>query len=210
MRLLRTASAFAVVMGLCVGGADALAAPKKKGKKKKKAAPTEETAAPTEEGAATEGDAAAPAGGWTGGAPYGMAGCGLGTMVIKSQDKIPQFFAATTNGTSGSQTFGIISGTSNCKPMAAEAMANFHREQKLFVANNLNHLSKDAARGDGEMLRAFAASMGCEDTQYATFAIMSQERYDAIFQGKDPEAVWANFVREVKLNDSLGATCGKV
>ena len=46
-------------------------------------------------------------------AQYGMAGCGLGSVVI-SDDGFLQVFAATTNGTSYSQSFGITSGTSNC------------------------------------------------------------------------------------------------
>ena len=42
-------------------------------------------------------------------------GCGLGSMIIKNQNStMLQAIAATTNGTSGNQTFGITSGTSNC------------------------------------------------------------------------------------------------
>ena len=42
-------------------------------------------------------------------------GCGLGTVVMGGQSgPAPQVLAVTTNGTSGSQTFGISSGTSGC------------------------------------------------------------------------------------------------
>ena len=44
----------------------------------------------------------------------GDAGCGLGGMLIKSNTKLMQLFAVTTNGTLGSQTFGITFGTSGC------------------------------------------------------------------------------------------------
>ena len=44
---------------------------------------------------------------------YGSAGCGLGSLVFKQNDGT-QILAATTNGTFGSQTFGITFGTSNC------------------------------------------------------------------------------------------------
>ena len=43
------------------------------------------------------------------------AGCGLGSMIIQENTKVMQLLAATTNGSFGSQTFGISTGTSNCK-----------------------------------------------------------------------------------------------
>jgi len=47
--------------------------------------------------------------------PYGMAGCGLGSIAFgNDQTMFKQVLAATTNGTFGTQTFGITSGTSNC------------------------------------------------------------------------------------------------
>src|SRR6186713_935077 len=51
---------------------------------------------------------------------YGPAGCGLGSMIFEPDSGFTQVFAATTNGTSGNQTFGITSGTSNCDPGAAK------------------------------------------------------------------------------------------
>ena len=48
-----------------------------------------------------------------GAAKYGPAGCGLGSMIFDPDSGFTQIFAATTNGTSGNQTFGISTGTSN-------------------------------------------------------------------------------------------------
>ena len=46
---------------------------------------------------------------------YGMAGCGLGSLLFGNDNTtLMQILAATTNGLFGSQTFGITSGTSNC------------------------------------------------------------------------------------------------
>src|SRR5512137_902647 len=47
---------------------------------------------------------------------YGAAGCGLGSMAFNKQPGIFQILAATTNSLTGTQTFGITSGTSNCGP----------------------------------------------------------------------------------------------
>ena len=52
-------------------------------------------------------------------APYGMAGCGLGSMLFG--DGGLQTSAATTNGIVANQSFGITSGTSNCVDNPASA-----------------------------------------------------------------------------------------
>ena len=52
-------------------------------------------------------------------AGYGAAGCGLGSFVFGDNNSWwAQTLGATTNGTSGSQTFGITTGTSNCDASA--------------------------------------------------------------------------------------------
>lgn len=44
-------------------------------------------------------------------------GCGLGFIVWRGERGVaPQILAVTTNGTFGTQTFGITSGTSGCDP----------------------------------------------------------------------------------------------
>ncbi len=67
---------------------------------------------------------------------YGMAGCGLGSLAFGDDNGKIQIIAATTNGTSGTQTFGITSGTSNCNPEDANVAANMN----VYVeANRLAH-----------------------------------------------------------------------
>jgi hypothetical protein len=89
-------------------------------------------------------------------------GCGLGSLVIKDQSTVMlQVLAATTNGTSGSQTFGITSGTSNCnKP------SNFVSNDKLnqFVGENMDELALDISAGKGETLATVAKLMNVENT----------------------------------------------
>jgi len=78
---------------------------------------------------------------------YGMAGCGLGSVVIGKSGS--QISAATTNGTSFSQPFGITSGTSNCDAGAASSST---ASVTIFVAANREALQKDISRGSGETL----------------------------------------------------------
>lgn len=91
---------------------------------------------------------------------YGVAGCGLGSIVIGNDPGIVQIFAATTNGTSMNQTFGITSGTSNCDDTAASKSS-----AKAFVETNRVALSKDMARGRGETIASLSQLAGCADAQ---------------------------------------------
>jgi hypothetical protein len=75
------------------------------------------------------------------------AGCGLGKMLFEGKSgMVPHILAATTNGSSGNNTFGITSGTSGCE---ADSVIKREHEQEVFVANNFDNLSQDMARGDG-------------------------------------------------------------
>lgn len=90
-------------------------------------------------------------------------GCGLGSIIIKDQNStVLQALAATTNGTSGNQTFGISSGTSNC-----DRPSHFVSNDKLnqFVAQNMDELAMDISAGQGETLNTVAKLMNVEDTK---------------------------------------------
>jgi len=88
---------------------------------------------------------------------YGAAGCGLGSIVIGNKPGFMQVLAATTNGTSGSQTFGITSGTSNCADTGGGA-----KSAQNFVETNREALAKDIARGQGETIASLSALAGCQ------------------------------------------------
>lgn len=89
---------------------------------------------------------------------YGTAGCGLGSLIFKPDSGFTQIFAATTNGTFGTQTFGITSGTSNC-----DDASGGDQSAKAFVQTNRAALSKDIARGRGETISSLAELAGCKD-----------------------------------------------
>jgi len=92
---------------------------------------------------------------------YGMAGCGLGSMMMGKQGN--QVLAATTNGSTGnSQSMGITTGTSNCTD---DGVAMIDREQEMFTEANFELLKQDIAQGQGENLNALASLMGCNSDQ---------------------------------------------
>src|SRR6185369_9628162 len=105
---------------------------------------------------------------------YGTAGCGLGTLVMGKDGS--QVLAATTNGTSGSQTFGITSGTSNCTDDGHMASRN---QLPIFLDVNKAALANDMARGNGETLSHVSYALGCSDT--VTFNSVMQKNYSTVF-----------------------------
>jgi len=133
---------------------------------------------------------------------YGTAGCGLGSLVFQDQPGAVQIFAATTNGTFGSQTFGITTGTSNC---GAGMMKTGTRN---FVDANREALAKDISRGQGEAIGALTVINACEDSTKVGAAL--QKEFQAIFpsaQASSDEVTDA-ILRALHADPSVG--CGKV
>lgn len=111
-----------------------------------------------------------------------QTGCGLGSMVIKDDSSaIMLALQATTNGTSGSQTFGITSGTSGCNK--TKFVMNERAEE--FVASNMDILAKEIAVGHGESLDTLAELLNVEDK--AAFAVALQSNYNSIYTSKQVE-----------------------
>jgi len=137
---------------------------------------------------------AAGGGGLMGNGKYGSAGCGLGSLVFENQAGPVQILAATTNGTSGSQTFGMTTGTSNC-PSAFKEASNERLNE--FAVANLDALAKDIARGQGESLDALAELMGISVDQRAETYAKLQSNFASIFTSEKVQApeVVDNIVR---------------
>jgi hypothetical protein len=105
---------------------------------------------------------------------YGPAGCGLGSLIFEPNSGFTQIFAATTNGTFGSQTFGISSGTSNCADTGGGSDS-----AKAFVETNRTALAKDVARGQGETIESLSRLGGCADARAVGASL--QRNFDRVF-----------------------------
>jgi len=116
---------------------------------------------------------------------YGAAGCGLGSMIFGNEPGMIQTFAATTNGTSANQLFGITTGTSNC-----EKQPKFASSKKLneFVQANMDNLAKDIAMGHGESLSTLAELMGISADSKPVFYSKLQSNFSNIFTSEKVEA----------------------
>lgn len=138
--------------------------------------------------------------------PYGMAGCGLGTLVISDNSTWPQVAVWFLNNSIAPQTSAITTGTSNCTEAMPEEAAR--QEQETFVQVNFSNLSKEAAQGNGQILSAMAELLGCaENGDDSAFAQLSADRYSAIFSDAQPSAVVNNYKREIGMNPALKGTC---
>lgn len=123
---------------------------------------------------------------------YGDAGCGLGSLVFNDQSGFVQIFAATTNGLSGNQTFGITTGTLNCGGGGSSPTAlNYIEANKAVLAN-------DIARGQGETLAGLSEVLGCKSS--VELGSQLQKNFNTIFpsQAVDAQAVEGSIKNVIK------------
>src|SRR5262245_25654265 len=108
-------------------------------------------------------------------------GCGLGKLAwadYSHQKNIaPQVMMATTNGTFGSTTFGISTGTSGC---TNDGKVWTENKTTMFAELNFENLSQEIAQGQGEHLASLATLMGVPADQHGAFFAMTQERYTSL------------------------------
>lgn len=133
-------------------------------------------------------------------AGYGAAGCGLGSIIIGSKPGFMQVFAATTNGTFASQTFGITFGTSNCGDGAVAA------GPKVFIEANKEALAKDMSRGSGETIQNLSAVAGCKDS--AQVGTHLQRNFQAIAPSMQTPSFSETVMQSLRSDKSLA--CGKL
>ncbi len=109
-----------------------------------------------------------------------QTGCGLGSQIIKDDNSAVMLsIQATTNGTSGNQTFGITSGTSGC----TKTKFVMNERAAEFVASNMDQLAKEVAVGHGESVDTLAELLEVEDK--VTFAASLQSNYTAIYTSQN-------------------------
>ncbi len=119
-------------------------------------------------------------------------GCGLGTMVFDGKSgKVFKVLAATTNGTSGNQTFGITFGTLGC-----DGTGTISSSEKLamFIDGNIDNLARDIAKGEGETLATLSEVWGVQEADKAAFNELAQENFAEVFKSENvtSEEVFAN------------------
>ena len=135
--------------------------------------------------------------------PYGAAGCGLGSIVLGNKPGFMQVFAATTNGTFASQTFGITSGTSNCADTGGGAPS-----AAAFIQTNREALAKDISRGNGETIKNLASLSGCNDP--AAVGVALQKNFKTIFPSATVSNTMVSSSVLTILREDKSLACGRL
>lgn len=166
------------------------------------AAPASSSSAPAEEPAAKPAAKKAPLHDQFSGTGYGLAGCGLGSIVFGAKPGMVQIAAATTNNWIFPQTFAITSGTSNCD------IPEMGHQAALFIEVNKETVRKEAARGQGETVSDLAQIFNCKDT--AVFGRKMQQNYENIFNHDNAFDSTREIINTIKQDAELGATCDQL
>jgi hypothetical protein len=124
---------------------------------------------------------------------HGPAGCGLGTMLFSGKKGLVfNVLAATTNGTSGNQTFGMSTGTLGCQVSDKTKVAAIN-----FIEANKVALARDAAYGKGESIAAIAEIYQCSNNE--KFGAAIQGHYSEIFRSTNAARINRGMVEALVL-----------
>lgn len=106
-------------------------------------------------------------------------GCGLGGMAIGEKEGVVWKLVGTfLNGICGNQTFAMSSGTLDCgqDPIMAK-----YEKMNVFVAENMDTLAVDIARGEGESLDALAEIAEVTQEQRPVLYAAMQSDFEKIY-----------------------------
>ena len=122
------------------------------------------------------------------------AGVGIGTVLLKGkQGKVMELIATCLNGLCGNGTFAITTGTLGYKKGAVIGM----NAVDVYVAENMDPLANDIAKGDGEYLDTLAFLMKVENKD--AFKDKLHKNFNKIYTSKNvtSKEVVAN-INEIK------------
>lgn len=126
-------------------------------------------------------------------------GCGVGTILWAGQSGlVPKVLAATTNGSTGNQTFGISTGTLGCQQ---SGVITSRVRLTMYTGSNIEKLARDMSVGQGESLNVLADLMGVPATDKPAFFQATRAHFGTIFA---PENVTAGQVLDA-LNGVMAA-----
>ena len=130
-------------------------------------------------------------------------GCGLGSMVFEGKEgKVFKVLGATTNGTSGNQTFGITFGTLGCDGTGTITSS---AKLALFIDGNMDNLARDISKGEGETLSTLAEVWGVAESDQQVFNELVQENFSQVFTSENvtSQAVLENLNNLITNNPKL-------
>lgn len=139
---------------------------------------------------------------------YGMAGCGLGTLILDGKNNTTgnQLLISTSNySLVNTALSGITTGTSNCT--TDDGIVKDENAQEVFVHLNYDSLEKEMAVGKGDKLETLAILFGCSRNKNE-FLNMTKRNYTKLFSKKDdPSNLYMTIRTELQNDQTLKNSC---
>lgn len=129
---------------------------------------------------------------------YGMAGCGLGSLVFQDQPGKIQVVAATINNIVSPQTSAISTGTSGCYEESRNEVS------MRYIESNKTALKEDVARGQGETIEGLYTLWNCESKAAITQDL--KRNYNTIFKSNDSNQI----LNDLKSNSEVQKSCNSL
>jgi len=109
-------------------------------------------------------------------------GCGIGTRLMQGKTGLfPHLLASCTNG----YTLQSVSLTFNAFGCDSTGAVTADAELRKFAAANIDQLSRDAARGEGETLSALAYLLQLPAEQHDAFGLFVRDHFVELFPNQD-------------------------
>lgn len=113
----------------------------------------------------------------------GSQTCGWGNMLFSGQTGTPSHvLAATTNTSTGNNTFGMTFGTNGC---STKGTLTYGGKEIIDVSMIMDEFSEDVARGDGEALTAVAVSLGVSEADRPLFKSTLHQNFNTLFPSEE-------------------------
>lgn len=128
------------------------------------------------------------------------AGCGLGQRILAGQSGVGANVGAAIINFLAGQIYSMTTGTSGCD--TSKTVQN-DQQRETFVADNMDNLNADMAKGQGEYLAALAQIMGVEAQDTPAFNRVAQEQYESIASAGSAREVLASLDGALVSDQSL-------
>jgi len=134
------------------------------------------------------------------------SGCGLGWQVAPKQSLVSSFTRELVNATF-SNSVAMTLGTSGC---AQHSIVKNEMKGIHFAEANMNALTIEMAKGNGEFVASFAEVFGCQNTK--AFGSMVQNKYESVLPSSNVSGVelYNNVKNEIKHDAVLSQTCSLI
>jgi hypothetical protein len=133
---------------------------------------------------------------------YGIAGCGLGSVVLGAKPGPTQIVSGILNNFVIPQTFAISTGTLNCD------LPGMGMQAAAFIEMNRPVVLKEASRGQGESIASLANLVNCQNTE--AFSSHLQNHFGEVFDNSDSYENARQIIKALENNPKLRAACASL